>query len=276
MKKNSAHLIEQKKEAIMTQNRHQLIYAKKGQKRDEFLSQLVEEYPVKFDAYSPIAIYVEDAILPEVKQANPNIDINMLNLLGLEYFNLSIVHSISKAVFSFDESAFDEVALNSFLLKVHSSWAQNNYLYQSDTSLDTLSSLTRALEKSKSYYYKFYLDYMQGKEEKIDITKLPFAHIDPIEYAEAVKNLINNKAYFCAIINYEGNGFESSRQAVNEVIGKRCNATVSVKLFTSVNDWDLYYTFGGPAIEFTRDYGEVDFDGSKRAYSKSRDRRWFL
>ena len=171
---------------------------------------------------------------------------------------------------------FDNVALNAFLLKVNSSWAQKSYLHQSDTSVDTLSQLTRALEKSKAYYYKFYLDYMVGQEKTIDTSRLPFIHVDPVEYAAATKNLINNKAYFCTIINYNGNGSEVSKQAVNEIIAKRCNATLSVKLFTDVNEWDSCYTLSGSAVEFSRDYGEIDFDSGKKAYSKSKERRWFL
>ena len=40
MKKSNVHLIEQKKQAIMTQNRHQVIYAKKGEGRENFLQSL--------------------------------------------------------------------------------------------------------------------------------------------------------------------------------------------------------------------------------------------
>jgi len=234
---------------IINQNRHMFIYDD-GIDRRVFLKQLENDYPVKLDEYSPMAIYMDDLELPEVEEGKI-VDKIKINILVREYLIYSIAYKIMKNI-------CEQIDINLLSDRI------NNVLFwldkrndSSNAQVDDLKKLLQDLETSVNFYVESYINFLKTDKINLDMDKLPISYIEIQRFARDIKKFLNNNAYFGIIIDQQGNLSKELQQAVNWLITKRINGNISVKVFTKEEDWKTYCDLDGIFAENVHDYESI-------------------
>lgn len=259
MKKNYLHL----QSIIMEQSRHQFIYGYNGDERKTFLKQTADNYPIIIGEDKPIGIYLDNIGLP--KLASPeNLDQIALTRFGQEYCDFSIIISIiDRTLRQFDNNILKELSTD--LLN----YINRIYLRDLSIKISDLQDLRSVLDESRNLYNEEYQKYMTTGmlNNFVSRLKIPFISLNPfiIQY----KEMIENEAYIAVIIDHQMPISITSQQAINNWIGSRINANLSIKVACEPDGWESYVSHNGVYIERVHDYGVVDFDDSYDKYRKN-------
>lgn len=232
------------KSIIMEQNRHMFIYGPNGLDRQIFLQQLESEYPIKTNVYSPIGIYVKDLKLPIIE--NNGIDKTKLGILTRDYLINSIAYQMIENIHN--QSVIELLGNKA---KELSYWIEK-YI---DCDKCDIKQLLSALKTCKDIYYEAYIKYLELSKIHIDFDKLPISYLDIEKFARELKNILNNKAYFDIIIDQQEQFPLELQQAINWLVTKRINGSVSMKVFCEREQWKTTYDLNGEIMDYCHDYG---------------------
>lgn len=246
------------KRQIMDTSRHQIIYGYNTKERHQFLQELEESYPVKTSSNIPIAIYMEDYILskPNKKQS----DYETISAAG-EFLEFTIIENIINKILS-SGLKLDEKNQADFVNRITSLFG--NRKHEQLTNIKRLKELRRALLESKNFYRERYL---QEDKEKLSIDNLIIPFITAESVVPKVKTLLELDSYFGLIFDITNSISPLSAITINNYIGKRCNADLSIKLACDATSWPTYCSLNGQ-IDAIHDYGTVELDDCVKEYTK--------
>lgn len=246
------------KRQIMDTSRHQIIYGYNTKERHQFLQELEESYPVKTSSNIPIAIYMEDYILskPNKKQS----DYETISAAG-EFLEFTIIENIISKILS-SGLKLDEKSQTDFVTRITSLFGNRNH--EQLTNIKRLKELRRALLESKNFYRDRYL---QEDKENLSIDNLPIPFITAESVVPKVKTLLELDSYFGLIFDITNSISPLSAITINNYIGKRCNADLSIKLACDATSWPTYCSLNGQ-IDAIHDYGTVELDDCVKEYTK--------
>lgn len=246
------------KRQIMDTSRHQIIYGYNTKERHQFLQGLEESYPVKTSSNIPIAIYMEDYILskPNKKQS----DYETISAAG-EFLEFTIIENIISKILS-SGLKLDEKSQADFVTRITSLFG--NRKHEQLTNIKRLKELRRALLESKNFYRERYL---QEDKENLSIDNLIIPFITAESVVPKVKTLLELDSYFGLIFDITNSISPLSAITINNYIGKRCNADLSIKLACDATSWPTYCSPNGQ-IDAIHDYGTVELDDCVKEYTK--------
>lgn len=246
------------KRQIMDTSRHQIIYGYNTKERHQFLQELEESYPVKTSSNIPIAIYMEDYILskPNKKQS----DYETISAAG-EFLEFTIIENIISKILS-SGLKLDEKSQADFVTRITSLFGNRNH--EQLTNIKRLKELRRALLESKNFYRDRYL---QEDKENLSIDNLIIPFITAESVVPKVKTLLELDSYFGLIFDITNSISPLSAITINNYIGKRCNADLSIKLVCDATSWPTYCSLNGQ-IDAIHDYGTVELDDCVKEYTK--------
>lgn len=246
------------KRQIMDTSRHQIIYGYNTKGRHQFLQGLEESYPVKTSSNIPIAIYMEDYILskPNKKQS----DYETISAAG-EFLEFTIIENIISKILS-SGLKLDEKSQADFVTRITSLFG--NRKHEQLTNIKRLKELRRALLESKNFYRERYL---QEDKENLSIDNLIIPFITAESVVPKVKTLLELDSYFGLIFDITNSISPLSAITINNYIGKRCNADLSIKLACDATSWPTYCSLNGQ-IDAIHDYGTVELDDCVKEYTK--------
>lgn len=246
------------KRQIMDTSRHQIIYGYNTKERHQFLQELEESYPVKTSSNIPIAIYMEDYIIskPNKKQS----DYETISAAG-EFLEFTIIENIISKILS-SGLKLDEKSQTDFVTRITSLFGNRNH--EQLTNIKRLKELRRALLESKNFYRDRYL---QEDKENLSIDNLPIPFITAESVVPKVKTLLELDSYFGLIFDITNSISPLSAITINNYIGKRCNADLSIKLACDATSWPTYCSLNGQ-IDAIHDYGTVELDDCVKEYTK--------
>lgn len=246
------------KRQIMDTSRHQIIYGYNTKERHQFLQELEESYPVKTSSNIPIAIYMEDYILskPNKKQS----DYETISAAG-EFLEFTIIENIISKILS-SGLKLDEKSQADFVTRITSLFG--NRKHEQLTNIKRLKELRRALLESKNFYRERYL---QEDKENLSIDNLIIPFITAESVVPKIKTLLELDSYFGLIFDITNSISPLSAMTINNYIGKRCNANLSIKLACDATSWPTYCSLNGQ-IDAIHDYGTVELDDCVKEYTK--------
>lgn len=246
------------KRQIMDTSRHQIIYGYNTKERHQFLQGLEESYPVKTSSNIPITIYMEDYILskPNKKQS----DYETISAAG-EFLEFTIIENIISKILS-SGLKLDEKSQADFVTRITSLFG--NRKHEQLTNIKRLKELRRALLESKNFYRERYL---QEDKENLSIDNLIIPFITAESVVPKVKTLLELDSYFGLIFDITNSISPLSAITINNYIGKRCNADLSIKLACDATSWPTYCSLNGQ-IDAIHDYGTVELDDCVKEYTK--------
>ena len=132
------------------------------------------------------------------------------------------------------------------------------------TNIKRLKELRRALLESKNFYRERYL---QEDKENLSIDNLIIPFITAESVVPKVKTLLELDSYFGLIFDITNSISPLSAITINNYIGKRCNADLSIKLACDATSWPTYCSLNGQ-IDAIHDYGTVELDDCVKEYTK--------
>lgn len=246
------------KRQIMDTSRHQIIYGYNTKERHQFLQELEESYPVKTSSNIPIAIYMEDYILskPNKKQS----DYETISAAG-EFLEFTIIENIISKILS-SSIKLDEKNQADFVNRITRLFG--NRKHEQLTNIKRLKELRRALLESKNFYRERYL---QEDKEKLSIDNLIIPFITAESVVPKVTTILELDSYFGLIFDITNSISPLSAITINNYIGKRCNADLSIKLACDATSWPTYCSLNGQ-IDAIHDYGTVELDDCVKEYTK--------
>ncbi len=247
--------IEQK---ILGQSRHQIIYGEDAKEKDKLINNLLDDYPVKPDSYSPIAVKVEDFALDINKRNIEQVDRNHLALINREYLLFQVVYHILKRIKN--EIGIKECNLRSkkLLTRVNEILIKNE-----DNFVKDFNELIRNLEISCFTYRELWNRYLTTGEKFYDFkgVKIPFGS-DLQFWLYFIKDALNNPAYFGIITDIESPISLTSQECLNDLVGSRINSDISMKIMLDPNNYLTSTDTMGNYVQLGHDYEIVELDDS--------------
>ena len=253
-------MTEYQKQEIMGQSRHQFIYGYDSEERTQFLKSLVDDYPIKMDENSPMAIYMDEFALPNIEIKNENIDKIRLCTISREYLNFSIAYNI-----------MDQLRKQVDIEKINNrneeflDFINRILMRRSNSKITSYDEFCKILNESRNFYSKYYQQYILDdvKNMDIDSLKIQFLVLDML--INHLKEMLNNNSYFGIIIDSKNSMPMISTNAINGLIASRINRNLSMKVSCQIENWQSYYDLNGVIVEYVHDYGIVELDDN---YSK--------
>lgn len=246
---------------IMGQDRHMFIYGYQNEERSKLLETMALESQKNFDGNSPIGIYISDIGLPNVQVKQANVDMTVLKLLARDYCSYLMCSEILKVVLS--SKAPDDS--DKFLKNIN-----KMFLKREVSSLEEVCSL---LEESKVICYDTFVNYSMYGVAHDYLSKIPFKFISSSYFISCLKRCINMKSYFALLFDTCDEMSTISQMAINDYVGCRNNADISIKVATSYENWRTYYCLNGCLIENVHDYGFVEIDDNLEKHIKRMKKR---
>ena len=243
---------------IIGQSRHQFIYGANGKRREEILRGIALDNPIVCDKNEPGAIILDNNYLSGGESVY-QIDSYRKLAISREHFNFALCGKLLEEALSLDINA----RCDEFLSRINRIFVDNGQ------SIDDLESVVKVLYQARDFYkdgYRTYLD--TGEFPSIDA--LPIRFMDLNSFMHYYKKLLNNHSYFSVIVDQQKPISSLSKRAINDVVGKRINKDISMKVACEPGEWETFYDLNGQIVEATHDYGVVELDASLSQYVKKR------
>ena len=243
---------------IIGQSRHQFIYGENGERREEILKGIVNDNPIVCDVNEPGSIYLDNNYLVGGESVY-QLDSYRKLAIAREQFSFAVCGKLLEEALSLDINARSDEFLS----------RMNRLFVDNGQSIDDLSSLVRVLNQTRDFYRDGYKTYLEtGVFPSLEGLPIRFMELD--SFMHYYKKLLNNKSYFSVIVDQQSPISSLSKRAINDVVGKRINADISMKVACQPDEWETYYDLNGQIVEAVHDYGVVELDDSLSQYVKKR------
>ena len=138
----------------------------------------------------------------------------------------------------------------------------NRMQNKSCEEIKTIEDLLKEIKTSRDFYYEYYFKYISGEVKSIPIDKIsiPFMEIDM--FVSNFKNGMNLDSYIGIIFDKKIPQEISWVKAINNLISRRINKDISIKVALEPDAWETYTSTNGQLIEATHDYGTIELDDS--------------
>lgn len=242
---------------IMDHTRHQFLYAPANAERTSFLQQIAKDYPIVVEETTPMVLYLTDFGLENapIKRENPDRDI--LRSASEKYFNLSLIELVLKSIYNQIDIHLNENRLKNFLTYIN----RINKI-RGLPRMKSYEELLEEIKKQKNYFHKFYLDYIEGKANEVEIKPLLIT-LDIEYFIREVQKFLRNKAPFKILIDKKEDISPYSTMAINNILGSRLDRTLALKIALEDNGWEHFYDASGQIIQDTHDYESIYLDDSR-------------
>lgn len=241
---------------IIGQSRHQFIYGENGKRREDILRGIVLDNPIVCDQNEPGAIILDNNYLSGGESVY-QIDSYRKLAISRENFNFAVAGKLLEAALSLDLNARSD----EFLSRINRLFRDNGQ------SIDDLESVVGVLYQARDFYKDGYRTYLEtGEFPSLDA--LPIRFMDLNSFMHYYKKLLNNQSYFSVIVDQQKPISSLSKRAINDVVGKRINKDISMKVACEPGEWETFYDLNGQIVEATHDYGVVELDDSLSQYVK--------
>ena len=250
------------KNSIVNHAWHEFLYGYNTPERKEFLESMVDSYPVKLDCNDPVAVYIDDFMLPVVV-GSVNKDRYREEAIAREYFSFVLVSAIV-------EQTTRQVKLEQLNERMKKFINNVNRLFISDDDMKItdIDEFRAVLEIAKKFYRDNYVKMMETGVFEGDINSLPIAFMDLSMFATYYKRALGMNKHFAVVLDYLGTGAVVSQKAVNGLVTRRITGDYSLKIACEPQDWKSYYDFSGQLAEAVHDYSAVELDSSYATYVK--------
>ena len=243
---------------IIGQSRHQFIYGENGKRREEILRGIVNDNPIVCDVNEPGSIYLGDDYLSGGESVY-QLDSYRKLAIARENFNFAVCGKLLDEALSLDINARSDEFLD----------RMNRLFVDSGQSIDDLSTLVKVLYQARDFYRDGYKTYLEtGVFPSLEELPIKFMELD--SFMRYYKKLLNNKSYFSVVVDQQSPISALSKSAINDVVGKRINADISMKVACQPDEWETYYDLSGQFVQDVHDYGVVELDDSFSQYVKKR------
>ena len=243
---------------IIGQSRHQFIYGENGERRKDILTGIVNDNPIVCDVNEPGSILLDNDYLVGGESVY-NLDSYKKLAISREHLNFAVCGKLLDEALSLDINARSD----EFLSRMNQIFVDNGQ------SIDDLDSLVRVLYQARDFYKDGYRIYLEtGKFPSIE--DLPIRFMDLNSFMHYYKKLLNNRSYFSVIVDQQSPISSLSKRAINDVVGKRINKDISMKVACQPDEWETYYDLSGQFVQAVHDYGIVELDDSLSQYVKKR------
>ena len=242
------------KKTIMEQSRHMFIYGYNTDYRSNFLQSLEGEYPIIADSNKPVALYFDSLGIPKKDVSLKEKDLYLKNRICEEYLSFSLATKI------LEKTLEKTTVLDSKLSRLLH--LMNRLQNKSCEEIKTIEYLLKEIKTSRDFYYEYYFKYISGEVERIPIDKIsiPFLEIDM--FVSNFKTGINLDSYIGIIFDKKIPQEISWVKAINNLISRRINKDISIKVALEPDSWEIYTSTNGQLIEATHDYGTIELDDS--------------
>ena len=243
---------------IIGQSRHQFIYGENGKRREEILRGIVNDNPIVCDVNEPGSIYLGDDYLSGGESVY-QLDSYRKLAIARENFNFAVCGKLLDEALSLDINARSDEFLD----------RMNRLFVDSGQSIDDLSTLVKVLYQARDFYRDGYKTYLEtGVFPSLEELPIKFMELD--SFMRYYKKLLNNKSYFSVVVDQQSPISALSKSAINDVVGKRINADISMKVACQPDEWETYYDLSGQFVQDVHDYGVVELDDAFSQYVKKR------
>lgn len=236
------------KNQIVNEKEHCFIMAPNNEGMTSLLKEIEEENGLTTDCDKPMAIYLHDFSLPLTERINQTVERNKIKVVAKEFLHFSMAQNIVEKMVSegLEERSKELVTLlNNFILK---------------GGVKDLKELEEILRQSRDFFSQYYVAYLKGEEQLIDLKKLRMFFIDINWFANCVKNSLNNNAHFSMILNKTESMPLVSEMAINDLISRSSNPDILMKIAIEKDGWQTYRGLNGMLAEYIRDYGVMELD----------------
>lgn len=257
MIKNKKFLVDE----IMRESRHQFIYGYNGKEREEFLKETVGAYPITVDLSNPIGIYICDKGLPELPQKREKYDEILVASYNRRYLDYLIaLNVVDIAIQQIDERILADRS-KEFFERVNTL-----FVSREGAEVTNLVELFGMLKEGKELCYDKYIEYINEENINKSYYEPPIEITMMEHFIEYFKRMINITSYLCIIFDQQYLLSRDTQKAINNYVGFRINANMSMKIACEPAEWKTYYNQNGVLVEKSHDYGCVELDNSHRDY----------
>lgn len=242
------------KKTIMEQSRHMFIYGYNTDYRSKFLQSLEGEYPIIADSNKPVALYFDSLGIPKTDVSLKEKDLYLKNRICEEYLSFWVATKI------LEKTLEKTTVLDSKLSRLLH--LMNRMQNKSFEEIKSIEDLLKEIKTSRDFYYEYYFKYIRGEVKSIPTHKIsiPFMEIDM--FVSNFKTGINLDSYIGIIIDKKVTQEISWVKAINNLISRRINKDISIKVALEPDSWEIYTSTNGQLIEATHDYGTIELDDS--------------
>ena len=252
---------------IAKTSRHMFLYGNNSFKRERLLKGIADKYPFIFGGEESSVVYVDDIGLPDIKETAKGLDRDRINSIAVYYLDFAITDAILKKINASNNKNSENMKP---LIKEFNKISNPDGNFKN--GFNSLEDIQKCVKQSKDYWAYYYEAYLKTGDEtlpnqyfdKLNIQFIPFL----ADFTGTIKRATKNSSPFQIILDRKKNIPLPSVQAINSLMGLRCNDTMSIKVACEPDEWESSRDLYGNLTQYVHDYTIVELDES---FSKRMD-----